>query len=104
MNTSVDECNNTYHHSINKKPINDDYSDLTRKIDTHSKVPKFKVNDRVRIKKYKNLFGKAYAENREFLLSLLFWKLNLGHKKIKNLNGKKIIGSFYEKEFLCNIL
>ena len=51
MNTLVDEYNNTYHHFINKKPINGDYSDLTENIDTHSKVPKFKVNDRVRINK-----------------------------------------------------
>ena len=103
MNTLVDEYNNTYH-SINKKPINGDYSDLTKKIDTHSKVPKFKVNDRVRINKYNNFFSKGYAENQKFLLSLLFWKLTLGHKRIKDLNGEKIIGSFYEKEFLCNIL
>ena len=71
MNTLVDEYNNTYH-SINKKPINGDYSDLTKKIDTHSKVPKFKVNDRVRINKYNNFFSKGYAENQKFLLSLLF--------------------------------
>ena len=103
MNTLVDEYNNTYH-SINKKPINGDYSDLAKKIDTHSKVPKFKVNDRVRINKYNNFFSKGYAENQKFLLSLLFWKLTLGHKRIKDLNGEKIIGSFYEKEFLCNIL
>ena len=103
MNTLVDEYNNTYH-SINKKPINGDYSDLTKKIDTHSKVPKFKVNDRVRINKYNNFFSKGYAENQKFLLSLLFWKLTFGHKRIKDLNGEKIIGSFYEKEFLCNIL
>ena len=72
MNTLVDEYNNTDHHSINKKSINGDYSDLTEKIDTHSKVPQFKVNDRFRIKKYKDFFSKAYAENRKFLLSLLF--------------------------------
>ena len=71
MNTLVDEYNNTYH-SINKKPINGDYSDLAKKIDTHSKVPKFKVNDRVRINKYNNFFSKGYAENQKFLLSLLF--------------------------------
>ena len=45
MNTLVDEYNNTYHHSINKKSINGDYSDLTEKIDTHSKVPQFKDSE-----------------------------------------------------------
>ena len=41
----VDQCNNIYHHSINKKPINADYSALTKKIETNSKAPKIKVND-----------------------------------------------------------
>ena len=59
----VDQYNNTYHHSINKKPINADYSALTEKIKTNLKAPKFKVNDRVRITKYKNIFSKDYTEN-----------------------------------------
>ena len=32
------------------------------KIETNSKAPKFKVNDRVRITKYKNVFSKCYSE------------------------------------------
>ena len=32
------------------------------KIETNSKAPKFKVNDRVRITKYKNVFSKGYSE------------------------------------------
>ena len=32
LNKLVDQYNNTYHHSINKKPINADYSALTEKI------------------------------------------------------------------------
>ena len=51
FNKLVDEHNNSYHHSINKKPINADYSALTEKIETNSKAPKFKVNHRVRITK-----------------------------------------------------
>ena len=49
LNKLVDQYNNTYHHSINKNPINTDYSTLTEKIETNPKAPKFKVNDRVRI-------------------------------------------------------
>ena len=56
FNKLVDQCNNTYHHSINKKPLNADYSALTEKIETNPKAPKFKVNDKVRITKYKNFF------------------------------------------------
>ena len=72
LNKLVDQYNNTYHHSINKKPINADYSALNEKIENNLKSPKFKVNDRVRTTKYKNIFSKGYTENwsREILLIL----------------------------------
>ena len=63
MNNLVDQYNNTYNHSINKKPINVDYSDLTEKIETNSKAPNFKVNDRVRKTEYKNIFSKGNKRN-----------------------------------------
>ena len=47
LNKIVDQHNNTYHHSINKKPINAVYSALTEKIEMSPKTPKFKMNDRV---------------------------------------------------------
>ena len=45
LNKLVDQYNNTYHHSINKKPIDSDYSALTEKLQMNYKPPKFKVND-----------------------------------------------------------
>ena len=63
LNKSVDQYNNTYHHSIKKKPINADYSDLTGNIETNFKACKFKVNDRARITKYTYIFSKGYTEN-----------------------------------------
>ena len=51
------------HHSICKKSINVNYSALTEKNETHPKASKFKVNDRERITKYKNIFSKGYTEN-----------------------------------------
>ena len=39
----VDQYNNTYHHSSNKKPINANYSVLTEKNATNAKAFKFKV-------------------------------------------------------------
>ena len=63
MNKLSDKYNNTYHYSINKEPINVDYSALTEKIEVNSKIPKFKVNDRVSITMYKNIFSKGYTEN-----------------------------------------
>ena len=63
LNKLVDQYNNTYTHSIGKKPINADHSVLTKKFDTNSKASKFKGNDIVRITKYKNTFSKGYIEN-----------------------------------------
>ena len=51
-NKLVDQYNITYHLSINKKPINADYSASTENIESNLKSPKFKVNDRVRISNY----------------------------------------------------
>ena len=52
LNKLVGQYNNTYHHSINKKPINADYSDSTENNQfSNPKAPKLKVNDRVRITK-----------------------------------------------------
>ena len=61
LNKLVDQYNNTYHHAIGKKPINADYSALTEKIETNPEAPKFKVNDKVRITKYKNNFSEGYT-------------------------------------------
>ena len=63
LNKLVDQYNNTYHHSINKKAINADYSPSTENTESNPKAPKFKVNDRVRVIKYNNIFSKGYTEN-----------------------------------------
>ena len=63
LNKLVDQYNNTYHHSINKKPINADNSASTENVDSNPKAPQFKVNDSVRIRKHKNIFSKGYIEN-----------------------------------------
>ena len=87
----VDKYNNTYLHSINKKLINADYSALTKSIDTNTKAPKFKVNDRVRITKYKNIVSKRYTENRSkeiFIIDSVL-KTNPWTYKIKNLKRRK---------------
>ena len=92
LNKLVDQYNNTYHHFINKKPVNADYSAFTEKIDTILKTPKFKLNDRVRITKYKNIFSKRYTENwsREIFIIDSVLKTNPWTYKIKDLNREKI--------------
>ena len=44
LNKLLDQYNNTYHHSVSKKPVNADYFALTERIETSIKAPKFKVN------------------------------------------------------------
>ena len=68
--------------------------------EVNDKDPKFKVNDHVRISKYKNILGKGYTSNLSKEVFVI--------KKVKNtvpwtyvindLNGEEIIGIFYEKE------
>ena len=95
LNELVDQYNNTYLHSINKKPNNPDYSSLTENNQSNPKSPK--VNDRVRITMYKNIFSKGYTENWSREIFIIHFKVNSWTYKIKDLNREKIIGSFYEK-------
>ena len=73
LNKLVDQYNNIYHHSINKKPINADYSALIEKIETNLKSPKFNVNGMVRITKYENILVKVILKigQEKYLLSIL---------------------------------
>ena len=97
MNKLVDQYNNTCYHSINEKPINADYSALTQNIETNYNAPEFKVNDRVRITKYKNIFSKGYTKNWSREVSIIDSVLKTN---TWTLNGEKIIGSFQVKELL----
>ena len=82
FNKLVDQYNNTYHHSVNKKPINADYSALTEKIE---KAPKLKVNDRVRLLSTRVFLVKVTLKvgQEKYLLLILFWKLILALIKLK---------------------
>ena len=106
MNKLVDQYNNTYHCSIGKKPIDADYSDLTEEIESSYKTPKFKVRDRVRITKYKNICSKGYTENwsREIFVIDSVFKTNPWTDEMKDLNREKIIESSCEKQLLLSKL
>ena len=101
LNGIVDEYNNTYHRTIKMKPTDvksDSFAKYNR--ESNKKDPKFKVNDHVRISKFKSTFAKGYAPNWSEEIFVI--------KKIKNtvpwtyviidLNGEEIVGTFYEKE------
>ena len=101
LNDKVDEYNNTHHTTIKMKPIDvKDNTCINTDKEINNKAPKFKVRDRVRMSKYKNIFTKGYTPNWSEEVFVI--------KKVKNtvpwtyvindLNGEEIIGTFYEKE------
>ena len=58
----VGEYNNTYHRTINVKPVDvEDNTYIDFKKEVNDKDPKFKVGDHVRISRYKNIFAKGYT-------------------------------------------
>ena len=60
----VKKYNNTRHSAIKMKPIDvKDYKYINTDKKINNKDPKFKVGDRVRISKYKNVFAKGYVPN-----------------------------------------
>ena len=77
---------------------------MTEKIETNYKAPKLKVNDRVSITKYKNIFSKGENWSREIFVIDSVLKTNPWTYKVKDLKGEKIIGSFFEKELLLSVL
>ena len=90
----------TGHRAIKMKPIDvtsNSYAAYNE--DSNEKDPKFKVDDCVRISKYKEIFAKGYTQNRSDEVSVI--------SKIKNtvqwtylisdLNGEPITGTFMKK-------
>ena len=64
LNNIVNKYNNTVHKTFKMKPAfvaNNSYAECNE--NSNKKDPKFKVDDRVRISKYKNIFAKGYAPN-----------------------------------------
>ena len=96
----VKKHNNTRHNTIKMKPINvkdNTYINTNKKI--NNKDPKFKVGDRVRVSKYKNVFAKGYVPNwseEVFVVNKIKNTVTWTYE-INDLNGEKVIGSFYEK-------
>ena len=91
---------NTDHSTIKTKHVDvkpSTYNESSKEINYQD--PKFKIGDIVRISKYKTIFAKGYVPN--------WYEEVFVIKKIKNtvlltyvisdLNGEKIVGTFYEK-------
>ena len=103
----VNKYDNTKHSTIEMKRI--DVGDNKRVyIDEHNeKDSRFKVGDRVRISRYKNIFAKGYTPNWSkeiFIVDNLLILLIYIVYNLKDLNDEEIIGSFYDKELQKSIL
>ena len=103
----VTKYNNTYHRSIKMTPVegslpkNSDtvYFNLNKNMPTKTE-PKFKVGDKVRITKKKDIFSKGYETNwtKELFVITEIQNANPPTYKIKDMNGEEIHGTFYEQE------
>ena len=70
-------------------------------IDEHNeKIARFNVGDRVGMSKFKNIYAKGYTPNWSteiFIINKINDTVPYTYN-IKDLNGEKIIGRFYDKE------
>ena len=102
LNDIANKYNNTiFIEPLKWKPIdvtNNSYAEYHE--EPNKKSSKFKVNDHVRISKYKNIFAKGYVPNwseEVFIVNGIKNTVPWTYT-ISDLNGEKIIGTFYEKE------
>ena len=96
----VNEYNNTKQRTIKMKPI-DVKNNKRVYIDEHNeKDSRFKVGDRVRISKFKNIFAKEHTpiwSVEIFIVDKVNDTVPYTYN-LKDLNDEEIIGSFYDKE------
>ena len=102
----VNKYNNTKHSTIKMKPI-DVKNNKRVYVDEHTeKDSRFKVGDRFRTSKFKNIFAKGYAPNWSseiFIVDKINDTVPYTYN-LKYLNDEEIIGSFYDKELQNAIL
>ena len=102
----VNKYNNTKHSTIKMKPI-DVKNNKRVYIDEHNeKDSRFKVGDRVRISRYKNIFAKGYTPNwskETFIVDKINDTVPYTYN-LEYLNDEEIIGNFYDKELQKSIL
>ena len=97
----VNKYNNTKHSTIKMKPIDVGDNNKGVYVDEHNeKDSRFKVGDRVRISKFKNIFAKRYTPNWSkeiFIVDKVNDTVPYTYN-LKDLNDEEIIGSFYDRE------
>ena len=89
------------------KPIDVGDNNIRVYVNEHNKKDsRFKVGDRVRISKFKNIFAKGYTPNWSteiFIVDKINDTVPYTYS-LKDLNGEEIIGSFYDRELQKSIL
>ena len=103
----VNKYNNAKHSTIKIKPIDIGENNKSVYIDEQNeKNSRFKVGDRVRISKFKNIFAKGYTPNWSkeiFIVDKVNDTVPYTYN-FKDLNDEEIIGSFDDKELQNTIL
>ena len=97
----IKKYNNTVHSTIEIKPKDVIDDNFTKYIEeSNKKDPKFNIGDDVRISNYKNVFAKGYAPNwsEEVFVVIKIKNTVPWTYELNDLNGERILGSFYEKE------
>ena len=107
LDDAVNKYNNTKHSTIKMKPI--DVGDNNKRVyvDEHNeKDSRFKVGNRVRIPKFKNIFAKEYTPNwsKEIFIVNKINDTAPHTYNLKDLNDEEIIGSFYDREIQKSML
>lgn len=103
--------NNTFHRTIKMEPIKVNSQNAGKILKTHYKENntlntgnniKYKINDYVRINKYKSIFAKGYTPNWSTEIFQVYKILPTNPKTylLQDSTGGKISGSFYEYELL----
>jgi len=101
----IQNYNNTKHRTIKCTPSEARRDPNKNKFNTHKNIktlykPKFKINDKVRISKYKHIFSKGYTPNwttEIFTISKIF-QTNPVTYQLKDESNNIILGGFYEQE------
>ena len=105
------QYNNTKHSSIKMTPVeaskkkneNTVYINLYGDMEQLSSKPKFKIDDKIRISKYKiKVFDKEYTPNwtEEIFLTDKIQSTNPITYRLKDLNNEEIQGRFHEPELI----
>ena len=102
----VNKYNNTKHSTIKMKPVDVKKNKRVYTDEHNEKDSRFKVGDRVRISRYKNIFAKEYTPNwnkQIFIVEKINDTVPYTYN-LKDLNDEEIIGSFYDRELQKSIL